>query len=108
MQIIGSPYSHLLKPMRIATNKQQQEKHIYENHLKPMRIAAIITHKTACAAISMGFKGFHLFLVVFAWVFKWYPLKPMQIIGSPYSHLLKPMRIATNRQLESNLLMKIT
>jgi hypothetical protein len=76
MQIIGSPYSHLLKPMRIATNKQQQEKQIDGNHLTPMRIAAIITHKQACAAISMGFKGFHLFLVAFVWVFKWYPLKP--------------------------------
>jgi predicted oxidoreductase len=72
-----------------------------------MRIAAIITHKQAFAAISMGFKGFHLFLVVFAWVFKWYPLKPMQIIGSPYSHLLKPMRIATNKQLKDKQSMKI-
>jgi hypothetical protein len=60
------------------------------------------------AAIRMGFKGFHVFFVVFALVFKRHPLKPMQIIGSPYSHLLKPMRIATNKQLDSNKLMKIT
>ena len=59
------------------------------------------------AAISMGFKGFHVFFVVFALVFKRHPLKPMQIIGSPYSHLLKPMRIATNKQLESHKLMEI-
>ena len=37
-----------------------------KNHLKPMRIAAIITHKPACAAISMGFNGFQLFLCGFS------------------------------------------
>ena len=66
MQIIRSPYSHLSKPMRIATNKQLESTNIDENHLKPMRIAAIIIHKPALAAISMGFKSSHLFFVVFA------------------------------------------
>ena len=65
-----------------------------------MRMATIIIHKPALAAISMGFNGFHLFCIVFAWVLKWYPLKPMQIIGSPYSHLLKPMCITAKTQNE--------
>ena len=52
------------------------------------------------AAICMGFKSLCILLLLFAWVFKWYCLKPMQILRNPHTHLLKPIHLTTNKQID--------
>jgi len=47
MQKLNIPYSHLLKPMRIATNKQLGASKNTRKLLKPMCKAATIAHKPA-------------------------------------------------------------
>ena len=42
----------------------------------------------------MGFKRLCQDWVVFAWVLRWFLLKPMQIATRHTLHLLKPMQIA--------------
>ena len=46
-------------------------------------------------AICMGFKSSHILMLLFAWVFKWYPLKPMQIQAGLPNNSLKPIQNAS-------------
>ena len=46
-------------------------------------------------AVCQGFKSSHDLMLLFAWVFKWYPLKPMQQQASRQTRSLKPIQKAT-------------
>jgi hypothetical protein len=41
--------------------------------------------------------------MLFAWVLRWYLLKPMQILTHPYTRLLKPMQIAAKKKPRGNV-----
>ncbi len=45
------------------------------------------------AVICMGFKRFRMMLLLFAWVFKWYRLNPIQINTIPYKLLFSDQDI---------------
>ena len=42
--------------------------------------------------------------MLFAWVFRWYLLKPMQIQANPDTNLLKPMQIAAKNKLKTSII----
>ena len=100
MQIPTHPYTRLLKPMQIASKESLNPSKIHQKCLKPMRIALNSNVLARICCYVHCFKGFLIFLLVFAWVLRWNPLKPMQIPILPYTRLLKPMQIAMKTSLE--------
>ena len=81
--------------MRIVTKESQKASTNIQKRLKPMRIAS--NGQASIESLLLFTRVLSTFtcvLLAFAWVFKWYRLKPMQMLFDPYSHSLKPMLFA--------------